>query len=75
AVAAGVVPLALGSQTAGSLTRPASYCGVAGYVAPVGAWSMLGFTGLSPSLDAPGLLATRVSDLARAVEAVDGSRA
>ncbi|MEU5031921.1 amidase [Streptomyces milbemycinicus] len=75
AVAAGVVPLALGSQTAGSLTRPASYCGVAGYVAPVGAWSMRGFAGLSPSLDAPGLLATRVSDLARAVEAVDGTRA
>ncbi|MDW6064435.1 amidase [Streptomyces sp. FXJ1.4098] len=75
AVAAGVVPLALGSQTAGSLTRPASYCGVAGYVAPVGAWSTRGFTGLSPSLDAPGLLATRVSDLAGAVEAVDGTRA
>ncbi|MER7795520.1 amidase [Streptomyces sp. NPDC097640] len=74
AVAAGVVPLALGSQTAGSLTRPASYCGVAGYVAPVGAWSTRGFTGLSPSLDAPGLLAARVSDLGGAVEAVDGTR-
>ncbi|MGW1787213.1 amidase family protein, partial [Streptomyces sp. NPDC002143] len=71
AVAAGVVPLALGSQTAGSLTRPASYCGVAGYVAPVGAWSTRGFTGLSPSLDAPGLLAARVADLAAAIEAVD----
>ncbi|WP_210587654.1 amidase [Streptomyces sp. GESEQ-35] len=75
AVAAGVVPLALGSQTAGSLTRPASYCGVAGYVAPVGAWSTQGFTGLSPSLDAPGLLAARVADLAAAIEAVDGTTA
>ncbi|MCX4902841.1 amidase [Streptomyces sp. NBC_00878] len=75
AVAAGVVPLALGSQTAGSLTRPASFCGVAGYVAPVGAWSLRGFTGLSPSLDAPGLLTTRVSELATVIEAVDGTKA
>ncbi|MEV2231712.1 amidase [Streptomyces phaeochromogenes] len=75
AVAAGVVPLALGSQTAGSLTRPASFCGVAGYVAPVGAWSTRGFTGLSPSLDAPGLLTAGVTELAAVVEAVDGTRA
>ncbi|MFG3289134.1 amidase [Streptomyces sp. NPDC048179] len=75
AVAAGVVPLALGSQTAGSLTRPASFCGVAGYVAPVGAWSTGGITGLSPSLDAPGLLTTGVAELAAAIEAVDGTKA
>ncbi|WP_405884709.1 amidase [Streptomyces sp. NBC_01384] len=75
AVAAGVVPLALGSQTAGSLTRPASFCGVAGYVAPVGAWSTRGFTGLSPSLDAPGLLTADVATLATVIEAVDGTKA
>ncbi|MGW1024384.1 amidase [Streptomyces sp. NPDC002577] len=73
AVAACVVPLALGSQTAGSLTRPASFCGVAGYVAPVGAWSTRGITGLSPSLDAPGLITAHVDGLAQAVEAIDGT--
>ncbi|MFD5750439.1 amidase [Streptomyces sp. NPDC127033] len=73
AVAAGVVPLALGSQTAGSLTRPASFCGVAGYVAPVGAWSTRGIAGLSPSLDAPGLLTATVTELAAAVAAVDAT--
>ncbi|MFC4502173.1 MULTISPECIES: amidase [Streptomyces] len=64
AVAAGVVPLALGSQTAGSLTRPAAYCGVAGFVAPVGGpLATRGFAGLSPSLDAVGLLTPSVADL------------
>lgn len=63
AVAAGMVSLAIGTQTAGSLTRPASYCGVAGYVATQGEFSMTGITGLSGSLDSLGLLARRVSDL------------
>jgi Asp-tRNA(Asn)/Glu-tRNA(Gln) amidotransferase A subunit family amidase len=69
AVAAGVVPLALGSQTAGSLTRPAAFCGVAGFVAPVGRWPTTGITGLSHRLDAPGLIAPSVADL-RLVHAV-----
>lgn len=69
AVAAGVVPLALGSQTAGSLTRPAAYCGVAGFAAPVGSWPTTGITGLSHSLDSPGLLTLTVADL-RLVHAV-----
>ncbi|MFD6274426.1 amidase [Streptomyces sp. NPDC060209] len=75
AVAAGVVPLALGSQTAGSLTRPAAYCGVAGLVAPVGGLlDTKGFAGLSPSLDAVGLLTPGVADLRIVHEALTAGR-
>ncbi|HEX4788118.1 MAG TPA: amidase, partial [Actinospica sp.] len=73
AVAAGVVPLALGSQTAGSLTRPAAFCGVAGLVAPVGSLSTAGIAGLSRSLDAPGLLTATVADLRLVYAVVSGA--
>lgn len=63
AVGAGTIPFALGTQTAGSLTRPASYCGVAGLVLSGGSASLEGVRGLSPTLDALGLLARTVEDL------------
>ncbi|WP_284990628.1 amidase [Arthrobacter sp. efr-133-TYG-120] len=72
AVAAGTVPLALGTQTAGSLTRPASYCGVAGFVAAQGQFTMAGIAGLSKSLDSLGLLARSVKDLRYAWDALSG---
>ncbi|WP_346007866.1 amidase [Janibacter terrae] len=64
AVAAGMVPLALGTQTAGSTTRPASYCGVVGMVLAHGTVDLHGITGLSPSLDSLGLLTRTVADVA-----------
>lgn len=63
AVAAGMVPFALGSQTAASVIRPAAYCGVAGYVATVGTTSLRGVMPLAHSLDSLGLLARDVADL------------
>jgi Asp-tRNA(Asn)/Glu-tRNA(Gln) amidotransferase A subunit family amidase len=64
AVGAGTIPFALGTQTAGSLTRPASFCGAAGLVLTHGATSLGGVTGLSDSLDSLGFLAQTVEDLA-----------
>ncbi|MEV5541453.1 amidase [Saccharopolyspora shandongensis] len=72
AVAAGQVPLALGSQTAGSVTRPAAFCGVASLVLGHGRFPVDGVTGLSPSLDSHGVLAAGVSDLALAWSALAG---
>lgn len=65
AVAAGMVPVALGSQTAASVIRPASYCGVAAYVASVGLFSLRGVMPLAWSFDALGVLARSVEDLLR----------
>lgn len=73
AVAAGQVPLALGSQTAGSVTRPAAYCGTAALVMTHGRYPMDGVTGLSPSLDSHGIYAANVSDLALAWSALTGN--
>jgi Asp-tRNA(Asn)/Glu-tRNA(Gln) amidotransferase A subunit family amidase len=75
AVGAGTVPLALGTQTAGSLTRPASFCGTAGMVLAHGTTDMSGITGLSESLDSLGLLTRTVEDLRYVYRAFTGSAA
>src|SRR5258707_6068356 len=57
AVAAGLCPLALGSQTVGSVIRPAAFCGVVGFKPSFGRISTAGVIPLSPSVDHVGLFA------------------
>jgi amidase len=67
AVAAGIVPLALGTQTLGSVIRPAAFNGVVGLKPSFGAIPRTGVHPLSPSLDHVGFFARRVDDVAFAL--------
>ena len=72
AVAAGMVPLAFGTQTAGSIIRPAAFCGVVGYKPTFGVIARQGMKVMSDSLDTIGVLARSVADCALFTEAVSG---
>jgi len=73
AVAAGMVPVAFGTQTAGSIVRPAAYCGVVGYKPTHGLLPLAGVKPLAPSLDTVGVLARSVDDAAFFAGALAGS--
>ena len=64
AVADGMVRLAFGTQTAGSVIRPAAYCGVVGYKPSFGLINRAGVKPLADSLDTVGILAGTVEDAA-----------
>jgi Asp-tRNA(Asn)/Glu-tRNA(Gln) amidotransferase A subunit family amidase len=64
AVASGMVAVAFGTQTAGSIIRPAAYCGVVGYKPTHGTLPLAGIKMLAPSLDTVGVLARTVDDAA-----------
>lgn len=68
AVADGMVPLALGTQTNASVIRPASFCGVFGFKPSAGLIPRGGILELSPSLDAVGLFARSLDDIALLAE-------
>jgi Asp-tRNA(Asn)/Glu-tRNA(Gln) amidotransferase A subunit family amidase len=72
AVAAGMVPLALGSQTGGSTIRPASFCGVYGFKPTHGLIPRHGMFRLSRTLDHVGLFARSIEDLALLMEQLVG---
>lgn len=63
AVAAGLVPLAIGTQTFGSVIRPAAFCGIVGFKPSHGLLSLEGVRPLSPTLDHAGLFARSVADM------------
>lgn len=66
AVAAGLAPLALGTQTIGSVVRPASFCGVVGFKPTYERISRAGVIPLSPSFDHIGIFATDIAGAAAA---------
>jgi amidase len=72
-VAAGLVPLALGTQTLGSVIRPAAFNGVVGFKPSFGAIPRTGVHHLSQSLDHVGFFARRVDDVAFALSLLAGT--
>jgi Asp-tRNA(Asn)/Glu-tRNA(Gln) amidotransferase A subunit family amidase len=72
AVAAGMVPIALGTQTGGSIIRPAAFCGVAGFKPSFRLLPTAGIKCFSWSLDTAGVFAAGVADAAFATAAITG---
>jgi Asp-tRNA(Asn)/Glu-tRNA(Gln) amidotransferase A subunit family amidase len=72
AVAAGMTPLAVGTQTNGSVIRPASFCGVVGFKPTAGLISRRGVLKQSPTLDQIGLFARDVEDVALLAQCLAG---
>lgn len=72
AVADGMVPVALGSQTAASVIRPAAYCGTTGYVATRGLMSLRGVQPLAQSHDSLGIMGRSFADIRLIAELLAG---
>ncbi len=75
AVADHMVPLAFGTQTAGSVIRPASFCGTVAYKCTLGQFGLAGVKMVAQSLDSLGVFARSVSDIALMRSALVGTPA
>ncbi|MBL0123109.1 MAG: amidase [Betaproteobacteria bacterium] len=75
AVAAGMVPIAMGTQTAGSVIRPAAYCGVIGFKPTFGRVPRAGVKMQSDTLDTVGVFSRTVDDAMKWYAAMTGARA
>lgn len=74
AVAAGMVPFALGSDTSGSIRIPAVFCGVVGFRPTHGLVSLDGVVPLAPSFDTVGVIAREIEDLVAVFEVLSPGR-
>jgi aspartyl-tRNA(Asn)/glutamyl-tRNA(Gln) amidotransferase subunit A len=72
AVAAGMVPFAIGTQTAGSVIRPAAFCGTVGFKPTYGSISRRGILAQAPTLDTVGVLTADVAGAAMLADALFG---
>ncbi len=72
AVAAGMVPAALGTDTGGSVRQPAGFCGIVGIKPGYGRISRYGIIAFASSADQVGVLAQNVADAAQVMEVISG---